>query len=70
MDKTPFPKLQESDAAYIAATLAAAACSMLSADNNREFALRESRHIFEEQYKFLLNGQWEEIPDLGDRGLD
>lgn len=69
MDKTPFPKLEPADAAYVAATLAAAACSMLSADNNREFALRESRQIFEEQYKFILQGQWEETPDLSGRGL-
>lgn len=70
MEETPFPKLSQTEAAQIAATLAAAACSMLSADNNREFALRESRHLFEEQYKFILNGQWEEVPDLAARGLE
>ena len=70
MDKPPFPTLSQAEAAQIAAALATAACSMLSADNNSDFALRESRHLFEEQYKFLLAGQWEEIPDLGGRGLE
>ncbi len=64
MDKIPFPTLTETEAARIAAILTAAACSMLSADNNREFALRESRHLFEEQYKFILKGQWAKAPGL------
>lgn len=70
MDDIPFPKLSQTEAAQIAATLAAAACSMLSADNNRDFALRESRLLFEEQYKFILKSQWEEVPDLAARGME
>lgn len=70
MDKNSFPVLTQAEAAQLAATLAAAACSMLSADNNRDFALRESRHLFEEQYKFIQKGQWEEVPDLAARGKE
>lgn len=70
MEQIPFPKLTDAEAAQIAAALATAACSMLSADGNRDFALRESRHLFEEQYKFLLNCHWEEAPDLAGKGLD
>lgn len=64
-----FPKLNEEQAVQIAATLAAAACSMLSADGNRDYALRESRRIFAEQYQFLLAGKWEEVPDLSARDI-
>lgn len=70
MDQTPFPKLSQSEAAQIAAILTAAACSMLSADNNQEFALKESRHLFEEQYKFMLNASWEKAPGLPGQELD
>lgn len=69
MDQAPFPKLSDQEAAHIAAILAAAACSMLSADNNQGFALQESRRLFEEQYKFIKKSQWEAAPGLGGGGL-
>lgn len=70
MDKTPFPNLTESEAANIAAILTAAACSMLSADNDQAYALRESRHIFEEQYKFVQKAQWVAAPGLQGEELE